>query len=134
VGRKSTWHAPNGLGARTDPDIFSSQGVRAMLEYLAYDKDLSDNAALCMMLVDRLPWKETAMYFTFLEGANLYERFHFELSNSLIGNLVWVKEEFEAWSPAASFSNNNTFYFSVVQAGVGISDDCIQERLEEYLK
>lgn len=60
-------------------------------------------------LLRNLPWTEYTLYFTFLEGRGLFDRYHVE-GDDLCGESVWYPEQFAAWRLP-----ENT-HFAVVQS------------------
>jgi len=87
-------------------------------------------------LARNLPWTEYAIYYTFLEALNLFEKYHFVKPNeSVYSNCVWWKdrENFDSWEPVKSFGQNVDFFFSIIQSNTGITPEQILRKIEHYL-
>jgi Family of unknown function (DUF6492) len=86
-------------------------------------------------LIRSLPWTEYALYNTFLEAFNLYEKYHIDMGNyAIYDNSVWQREMFASWDPKKSFDGNRNFFFTVVQSNARISVMEVWEKVGRYLE
>jgi len=88
-------------------------------------------------LLRNLPWTEYALYYTFLEAMNLYDRYHVVDPDTVLeGNSVWKREEFASWDPRKSFCGRGkpNFFFAVVQSNLEIDAAQVWEKIRPYLE
>jgi uncharacterized protein DUF6492 len=82
-----------------------------------------------------LPWTEYALYNTFLEATNLYDRYYVdEIGRGLYGNSVWTRGEFASWQPEKSFCGQGDFFFSVVQSNTQLTAAEVWEKVRQYIE
>ncbi len=83
------------------------------------------------ILVERLPWTEYALYFSFLETRGLFERYHVDWAGSLYGNCIWTKNDLATWDPSKSFAADAPFFFTIIQSN-SVSIEELFGRLQAY--
>jgi hypothetical protein len=79
------------------------------------------------VLLESLPWTEYALYFSFLENAGEFERFHVAVGQSLSGHCLWQRDNFDHWHPACS---QISAPFIVAQSISGVPPEQIYERVK----
>ena len=100
------------------PALLSVDAVRALAAHLG-------GAGWRRLLLRSLPWTEYALYHTFLEQTDLFDRYHVHGGHDAIySNCVWMEGEFDDWDPAAARSP-----FSVVQSATRIPPERVSAKL-----
>jgi len=89
------------------------------------------------ILARSLPWTEYAIYYTFLEAMNLFDKYHFVKppGECVYSNCVWWKDrnDFNNWEPHKSFGEDVGFFFSIIQSNTGITPEQILNKISFYI-
>ena len=85
-------------------------------------------------LLRNLPWAEHALYHTFLEAHDLYDRYHWDARTRPLHaeDSVWFAAEFERWNPSTLVAPDGPF-FAIVQSWLGIPPAQVWARLAPHL-
>lgn len=117
-----------------------SRGWRGIKQrwHLFANRQRTDYAAWRIFLMAARPWTEYALYYTFLETANLFDRYHertaciYDIDRSL-----WHADNGELpadWNPAPAFVGEGPPWFVVAQSNTGISPENIRLKIEPLLQ
>jgi len=119
------------------PQLLSREAVQALARHLEgllpmYMRAIPTLSSWRLLLLLQAPrWTEYEIYGAFLEGQNLYDRYH--VDGDLRGNCALWREEIAEWDPKESFSGPDTFPFSVVQSNTDVRVIDIWERVRDYI-
>lgn len=90
-----------------------------------------------LFLASGLPWTEYALYYSFLEAYELFERWHEEVPRPIydVEGSLWKADapQFSSWEPGPLFSGEGPPYFAVLQSNTQISPAALREKLHAYL-
>jgi hypothetical protein len=108
------------------PNLYSPEACRMMIEHLEH-RALRVERNWIDMLLHRVPWTEQALYFTFLEGAGIFDKFHSRTHDGVWygASSVWSREDFAAWEMPTDADS----FFAVIQSRSGITAKEIRDRL-----
>ena len=85
-------------------------------------------------LFRQVPWTEYALYHTFLEGMDRFDRYHVARgAYAVAGHSVWSPKDWPSWDPAMSFREDAPFHFSVIQSASAVSAEAVAERIEPFV-
>jgi hypothetical protein len=86
-------------------------------------------------LIRNIPWTEYSLYNTFLEGKNLFEKYHFRGGHDAIYDghkSVWFKEHWEGWNFEESISGKG--FFLVIQSNTDIPAHLVWNKFQKHLE
>ena len=86
-------------------------------------------------LIINTPWTEYSLYYTFLEGMNIFEQFHIRKGKDAVYDIatsLWRKEQISSWNIDRFFNTNA--YFLVVQSNTDIPVEEVKRKLKIYLE
>lgn len=90
-----------------------------------------------LFLASGLPWTEYALYYSFLEAYELFDRWHEEVPFPIydVDRSLWKADApgFARWSPGPLFSGEGPPFFAVLQSNTQIPPAEIREKLRDYL-
>ncbi|MCB9653643.1 MAG: hypothetical protein H6729_05885 [Deltaproteobacteria bacterium] len=97
----------------------------------------TDLAGWRLFLAAGMRWTEYALYYSFLEAYDLFDRFHERVTTCVydIDRSVWKAgaQAFDNWSPKALFEGEGPPYFVVLQSNTQLPPPVIWEKLDGYL-
>lgn len=129
----------SGLAYGVTPALFSKETVIKLQNFLsekANQNNKDSKISWRAFLIKNIPWTEYTLYFTFLEGMNLFEKYHTKPSiDAICGNKdsVWFKEDIPSWKPEKNFKNKK-YFFIVIQSSAGMNPEEIWAKVSKYLK
>jgi lipopolysaccharide biosynthesis glycosyltransferase len=131
LGMKHT----SGLYYGVTPAIMSTEGVKKLYSYL---EDRSGNKMNYKeYLIKNIPWTEYALYNVFLEGKNLYDKFHINSGpESILSDLdsLQPSRPFFFWNPKKCFEGDNKYFFIVAHSMMKISPQKVWGKVNKYLE
>lgn len=129
----------SGIAYGVTPALFSKQGVLKLQDFLferANQNNKSRKMSWRTYLIKNIPWTEYTLYFTFLEGTNLFNKYHTKPDIENIcsyKNSVWYKKDFPSWKPEKSFKKKK-YFFIIVQSNTGMNPKEIWAKVSKYIK
>jgi hypothetical protein len=79
-------------------------------------------------------WTEYTLYELHSRFANLWDSFHIETDQPLMGNALWQPHQVPTWDARASFEPApRPFFFSLVQSHTGLPPEWTWERVAPFL-
>jgi hypothetical protein len=81
------------------------------------------------------PWAEYAMYFTFLEATDRFDRYHFQSDYCIydVERSVWYEKDFDAWDASVLFEGQGPPYFAVIQSNMGVPAARVWQKVSPWL-
>lgn len=77
------------------------------------------------------PWTEYTLYYLHGLYAGTWDAFHFESTEPLTANAVWIGSDVEKWDPAKSFDGKACF--SLVQSALRLPPTWVWDRVAPFL-
>ncbi len=105
----------SGVEHPVTPTLMSTEGTRALIAHLTTKTAKFDRHWMAMLL-RRVPWSEYTLYYTYLEGAGLFDRYHHIVERPVLYNpynAVWYASQFDAWQPE---TGPDAALFAIVQS------------------
>jgi len=127
----------SGLKHGVTPALFCKEGVLNLQDFL--NKRASSNAKKInwrMHLIKHLPWTEYTLYFTFMEGIGLFQKYYNKpAKENICGNLdsVWFKKDVKKFDPEKIFKKKK-YFFIVFQSTTGINSNELWSKISKYYK
>lgn len=87
-------------------------------------------------LLRNLPWTEYALYYTYLEATNLFDKYHI-LADTCIystNKSIWAKDDIASWKAEECFTGERDFFFCIAQSNTQISPREVWNKVRIYLE
>ncbi|MBK8011939.1 MAG: hypothetical protein IPK13_11365 [Deltaproteobacteria bacterium] len=116
-----------------------ARGARAWRQRWAHlrFRGRAELAGWRLFLAAGMHWTEYALYYSFLEAYDLFDRFHERVTTCVydVDRSVWKAgaRSFDEWSPKALFDGEGPPYFVVLQSNTQLPAPLIWEKLAGYL-
>jgi hypothetical protein len=83
-----------------------------------------------------LPWTEYALYYSFLEGTDLFHQYHFETDCCLysVERSIWYEDQLSSWNPSRIFDPGNPYCFVVFQSTLPVSAERLWDSVRTFIE
>lgn len=87
-------------------------------------------------LLRNLPWTEYALYYTYLEATNLFDKYHTLVDNCIYSTnkSIWYKDDIASWKAEECFTGERDFFFCIVQSNTQINSMEVWNKVRIYLE
>jgi hypothetical protein len=111
------------------PTLMSPVACRQLIKHLAGRVRPVIERDWIGMLMNRVPWSEYTLYYTFLERKNLFDQFHVIVNEPLVYDpftSVWKDEQLASWDPSRRHAETT---FLVVQSTSNAAIESVRNKL-----
>jgi len=123
----------SGIEHPVTPSLLSPEACRALIQHLVGRVRPVIDRDWIGMLFNRVPWSEYTLYFTFLEQAGLFDRYHVIVNEPIVYDpyaSVWTDDQIVDWDPSKRHPQTA---FLIVQSTSAVTADVVQKRVIDPL-